>query len=115
MAAGFEYQGRCYGSAADAADAYFSSQSVQIVSGSTSYATEFSKVGGVWKSVGYTINSSGTWTQRFSTNATVPTFPSCDTAEQFNDGLIIGWGIASAMVAAWAFNYMRQGLGLAKP
>lgn len=114
MAVGFEYQGRCYGSVADAADSYFSSYGPVITSGTTSYVTVFSKDLGVWKSKGFSISSTGVWTQRFNTNAIIPTFPACDTAEQFNDGLIIGWGIAAAMIAAWAFNFMRQGLGVAK-
>jgi hypothetical protein len=112
MGIGAEFQGRCYISIADAADAYFTGQPVQIVSGATSYATEFSKLGAVWHSKGYSISSTGVWTTRYKSIAVVPIFPVCDTAESFNDGLLLGWGIATAMVLAWAVSHMRRALGI---
>lgn len=44
----------------------------------------------------------------------IPSFTSCDTTtiptENFLDGSILGWGVALAMVAAWAIHSMRRGL-----
>jgi len=112
MGVGAAFQGRCYAYAGQAADAYFSAQSVGVVSGATSYATEFSKVSGVWKTNAYSIDGSGVWSARYSTDAQVPIFPVCDTAESFNDGMLLGWGIAGAMVCTWAIAHMRRGLGI---
>jgi hypothetical protein len=112
MGVGYEFQGRCYSSTVDAADAYFTGLPVQIVSGATSYATEFTKSAAVWQSKGYSISSTGVWTTRYTSTAVVPIFPICDTAESFNDGLLLGWGIATAMVLAWAISHLRRGLGI---
>lgn len=108
--AGAEFQGRCYVSAADAADAYFSSHVPNVVSGPTSYVLRFEFDAGVWKSVGYSIDSQGTWTQHYAISAPLPAFPECNPAEGFNDGMVIGWGIASAMIAVWAITHLRKGL-----
>lgn len=107
MAAGYLHGAKCYASTSDAANAYFGSHVPQVVSGTPSYATEFSNVGGVWKTNGYSINGSGVWTLRFSSNAVVPAFPACDTTEQFFDGMAIGWAIAGAMALAWGVRQIR--------
>lgn len=112
MGIGAEFRGQCYISIAEAADAYFTGLPVQVVSGATSYATEFSKLGAVWQSKGYSISSTGVWTTRYTSTAVIPNFPVCDTAESFNDGLLLGWGIAAAMVMAWAVSHMRRALGI---
>lgn len=112
MAAGFEFQGRCHASAADAVDAYYTAAVPQIVSGTVSYATTFTKVGAVWKAQGYSIDAAGLWTLRYETLAPEPAFPDCDTAESFQDGMTVGWGIAAAMLVAWSFNYFRRSLSL---
>lgn len=109
---GYAYSGRCFSTVDDVTDAYFTGRPVEVTSGATSYATEFSKSGGVWESKGYSIDAAGVWTLRYTSAASVPSFPSCDPAESFNDGLILGWGIAFAMVAAWAISHMRRGLGI---
>lgn len=100
---------KCYASAAAAADAYFTGAPIQIVSGSTSYVTKFDLVNGVWKFSGYSVNSAGVWTLRFQTNAPVPSFPTCDEAQNYKDGIAIGWGIAAAMILAAALMSLRQG------
>lgn len=46
---------------------------------------------------------------RYETLA-IPPGPACDTAEQFTDGMILGWGVVSAMVAAYAFTLIRRAL-----
>ena len=98
----------CYSSAAGAEDAYFTAQPIGNTAGSTSYMNIFQEVGGVWKLTGYSINSSGVWTQRFSTNASVPQLPACDPAQSFLDGMEIGWGVVAAMAAAVAIIFIRK-------
>lgn len=103
------FNGLCYITQNEATDAYFVSAPVNIISGSTSYATKFDKVSGVWKSTGYTVSSTGVWTQKFQTNAPVPSFPVCDESGNYKDGVIIGWGIATAMILAAALMSLRAG------
>lgn len=107
MAAGFLHGAKCYASTSDATSAYFGSFVPQVVPGATSYAVEFSNVGGVWKTNGYTINASGVWSLRYSSNAIAPAFPACDTTEQFFDGMVIGWAIAASMALAWGARQIR--------
>lgn len=33
-----------------------------------------------------------------------------DPEESFSDGMSLGWGVAAAMVAAWAIVHLRRGL-----
>lgn len=44
----------------------------------------------------------------------VPSFQPCDTTDipyqNFADGAMLGWGVAAAMVAAWAIHTLRRGL-----
>jgi hypothetical protein len=37
------------------------------------------------------------------------TFPECNTAEAYLDGMLVGWGIASAMILIAALKIMRKG------
>lgn len=37
-----------------------------------------------------------------------PAFPSCDPAQNFIDGLTVGWGVASALVAVAAIKMMQR-------
>lgn len=103
------YGNRCHASPADAIDAYYGGVPPQITTGSTGYATAFEKIAGEWHSVGYSIDAAGLWSQRYSTLAPVPAFPVCDPAEGFKDGLIVGWGIASALIAVAALMLSKRG------
>lgn len=112
MAVGAIYGSFCYSSQSQAADAYFSLQPIASLVGTTTYLVEYTKVGSVWKQTSYTVSSSGVQSVRYQTDAAVPVFGTCDPAEPFNDGLLLGWGIATAMVCAWAISHMRRGLGI---
>ena len=103
------HESKCYPTNAQAVDAYYGSAPVSIQSGSTTYATRFEQVGGVWKSSGYSISSAGSWTLRYRTDAPSITFPVCDESANYKDGIALGWGIAAAMVMAAALMSLRQG------
>jgi len=99
---------QCYPSQAEALDAYYAGQSVSQLAGSTSYINEFVKEYGVWKIKAYSVDSSGVWTARYSTNAPGITFPACDPTQSFQDGMVIGWGISTALVVVSAITFMKR-------
>lgn len=109
MAAGHIVNGQCVDVAASA-DLYFSSKPGSVVSGLTTYEMIYTKPSTVWNIKSVTYSSSGVATNRFEVPAVVPTFPTCDTADTFIDGVTIGWGIAAAMVAAWLALQLRRAL-----
>lgn len=101
---------KCFASNALAADDFFSAKDPSYSAGATSYLSWFEKTGSTWQIKRQSIDSSGVVTNLATSTATVPTFPSCDESEQFNDGVTIGWGVAAAIFVAWAIKYMRRGL-----
>lgn len=109
MAAGSLFQGVCYSTNAQAADAFFLSEGPAFVSGSTSFLSWFEQAGGTWVIVRQSIAANGVVSALPSSVATVPVFPSCDVTETFFDGMAIGWGVAGAMVAAWVIKNLRRG------
>lgn len=105
---GYLARGQCFSTASDAADAHFSGQGPSYTAGDTSYQSWFEKVSGVWMIKRQSISSAGAVTNLTSSAVTVPSFPMCDELMQFNDGILVGWGIATVMVAAWGFSKIRQ-------
>lgn len=101
---------RCYNSNSDAADAFFTSQGVGYTSGTTSYLGWFEKNGGTWQINRQSIASNGTITNLTASTATVPTFPACNVMDNFSDGMLLGWGVAGAMLAAFAIKFIARGL-----
>lgn len=101
---------RCYSSNSDAADAFFTSQGVGYTAGSTSYLGWFEKNGATWQIKRQSIASGGVITNLTTSNATVPTFPACNVIDNFNDGLLLGWGVAAAMLAAYGIKFLARGL-----
>ena len=100
---------KCYPSQAEAVDAFFSGKEPSYTAGATSYLSWFEKSGGgVWQIKRQSIDSTGTITNLTTSNATVPAFPACDEVASFNDGLTVGWGIATAMVLAWGYSMIRK-------
>lgn len=108
MATGALYNGKCYDTNAQAADAYFLGSVPAFSSGSTSYVSWYEKVSGVWQIKRQSIASNGTITTLTASTATVPTFPTCDTVQNFTDGVTVGWGIATVMVTAWCLAQVRK-------
>lgn len=111
---GAHYNSTCYDSNAEAVSAYYSAMPVYFTSGATSYRSWYEQTAGVWQLKRQSIASNGTVTNLTTTNAPVPVFPVCDPAENFLDGMTVGWAIAAACIAVWSFNLMRRGLGVAR-
>jgi hypothetical protein len=105
---GAQFQSKCFSTNAVAVDAYYSAALPSYTAGATSYLSEFVNVGGVWKIDRKSISSTGVITNLTQSNAPIPTFPSCDEAAPFVDGVTVGWGIATVIVAAWAAAQVRR-------
>jgi len=101
---------RCFSTNADAADYFFSKKDPSFTAGATSYVSWFEKVGTVWQIERQSIASTGVITNLTSSTATVPTFPSCNVMDNFTDGLVLGWGVAAAMIAVYAVKFIAKGL-----
>lgn len=99
---------KCFASNSDAANAWFSAKDPSYTAGSTSYLSWFEYVGSVWQIKRQSISSTGVITNLTSSNATVPTFPTCDQSADFMDGITIGWGVVLAMVIAWSYRAMQR-------
>lgn len=108
---GANFGGKCYASAQDAAHVYFSQLPLSVTNGTTAYVSrfEFSTASNSWRHKQFSVSSTGVWTQRSDTAMPTPTFPLCDPAASFLDGVLIGWGVVIAMVAAAAVNFLKRG------
>jgi hypothetical protein len=102
--------GYCYATTSDAADNHFSGAGPAFTAGSTSYQQWYEKVAGVWVIKRQSIASNGSITNLANSNATIPVFAPCDENQNFFDGLTLGWGVAAAMVAAFAVKFIARGL-----
>lgn len=102
--------GRCYASQDAAADAYYSAAAPAQTPGGTSYLSEFVKVSGVWKLRRYQVASNGDVAMLTDATAPALSFPACDPAGDFKDGLTMGWGVVAAMAVAWAIVALRRGI-----
>jgi len=98
----------CYPTQSAAVDAHFAGKGPSYTAGATSYLSWFEQTAGVWQIKRQSISSTGVITNLTTSNATVPTFPVCDDVAPFNDGLVVGWGIATAMVLAWGYSMIRK-------
>lgn len=110
MAAGFLHQNVCYASLAEATAAHWSMNPVFITAGSTSYIADTVWSGTAWVVKKYTLSSTGALTLNSTTNAPALSFPTCETGQEFLDGMSVGWGVAAAIVAAWVVKNLRRGL-----
>lgn len=110
MAAGFLHLNVCYASLADATAAHWSANPVFITAGSTSYISDIVWSGTAWVIKKYTLSSAGALTLNSTTNAPILSFPTCETGQEFLDGMTVGWGVAAAIVAAWVIKNLRRGL-----
>lgn len=107
---GYNFNSTCYTTNAEAADAYFLSASPAFTSGSTSYLSWFEKVSNVWQIKRQSIAANGTVSNLNASTATVPAFPTCTQSQNFLDGVTLGWGVAAAMIAAFAVKFLARGL-----
>jgi hypothetical protein len=103
------FEGKCYASNTEAADAFFSAKEPSYTAGATSYQSWYEKsVSSVWQIKRQSISSSGVVTNLTTSNATIPTFVACDQAGDFKDGAIIGWGVASALIVAACLKMLQR-------
>lgn len=117
MAAGHYVNGICVDTAVST-HVFFSQNLPTTIhfSNTTQIYKLFAYANGVWSLEEYNIASTGALTLNF--RATLPTpalapctyDPSTTNTERFMDGNALGWGVALAMVAAWAIHAMRRGL-----
>lgn len=110
MAAGFLHQSQCFNTLADATAAHWSMNPAFITAGSTSYMADVVFSGTVWQLKQYTLTSAGVLTNVSTTSLPALTFPTCETGQNFTDGMSLGWGVAAAIVAAWVIKNLRRGL-----
>jgi hypothetical protein len=104
----------CYKTDLEAQDAYYSAAALAHAPATTSTLQMFAWSGSAWRVKQYSISSAGAVTLKWDAPAPALTFPACtvedDAATQFADGMTLGWGVAAAMVAAWAVWFLRRGL-----
>jgi len=108
MAAGFLHQDVCHSTLANATAAKWSEQPAGATAGTTSYLINPEWSGTAWVLKKYTISSTGVITLNSTTNAPVLAFPPCDTFTNFQDGMALGWGVAAAMIAAYAIKFLAD-------
>lgn len=106
------FQGRCYDTQQKATDAFFTSVGPQYQQSGTNAGQQtffYAKYTSGWYVCVESVNSG---TAPVCTVATSPVFPDCtdESAGGFADGVTIGWGVAAAMVAAYAIAVIRKGL-----
>lgn len=109
MSTGALFNGMCYPSQSLAADAFYSIAAPAILPGSTSYTGYYTLVSGQWKYRQVYYNSSGVPVNGWDVAVASPTFPMCDTMQNFYDGLTLSWAIIAVWAAVWAFKAMRKG------
>lgn len=107
MSAGFYVNGQCLDSTS--APAVFASIVPPAVApGTTTYHSVVEPSGS-----GLALNTYATTpteTALYSSANYSSVLQPCDTTETFFDGVLIGWGIVAAMIAAWLFLQMRRAL-----
>lgn len=120
---GFQVGKECYSTEAQAADAFYSAQPMSVTSVATTpiktvvhFVTKDPTYG--WINAYLVADPSGGGTIASGTSSILPSkaFPTCtyqpemSATDKFLDGNTLGWGVALAMVGAWAIHAMRRGL-----
>ena len=100
--------GFCYQSQEAAVDAYYGSTPPSVQPGSAVYYSITVKKPQGWALDTYRVYSGGTSVLQTSSLLPVPVFDSCDPSESFNDGMAVGWGVASAMIAVGALMMIKR-------
>ena len=109
MAAGHLYDKVCYATPEAATQAmYFSPSFSTITPGATTYYQIPVMIGNQVNLQGWTISSSGVQTAKWTKAPPVTLFPTCDTSSEFMDGMTLGWGVAIAMIAAYAIKFIAE-------
>lgn len=95
MAAGHIVGGRCVDVAASL-DAYYGMSLPVHSTGSPAYISTITKSGASWRHDTYQDGALIS-----SVPAPTPTFSTCDTTENFFDGMTLGWGVALVMITVY--------------
>jgi hypothetical protein len=100
-------------STADLESAYFTAAPRNSWNEGTQYTfvQYYQLVAGQWQlqTDRYVYPGSGLPTSIATVSVSAPSMPSCDPAESFTDGAVLGWGIASALVAVAALKLIQRG------
>lgn len=102
--------GRCFASQESAADVFYSSAAPSQTPGAITYLSEFVKVSGSWRLRRYQVDANGKVAVLSDATLLAKSFPPCDPAESFKDGMAVGWGVVAAMLLAWCVVVTRRGL-----
>lgn len=115
MATGYFSEGVCWAIAQEAIDAHFQSIPPTILQSATNTIYNFyQKQGsGAWNAVKITRSSTGVATNNYSVAESNPILISCtlpnDPYTQFMDGTLLGWGVATAMLASYLISKVIRG------
>jgi len=117
MALGYSVRGQCFATAQEALDAFYTNTPpfMSPLTGTTSfYKFHYQLTGTTWQLRSETITVLGDKVINFTVTAPTNIYGSCtlpaDAASNFADGMTLGWGVAAAMVFAWAIWVLRRGL-----
>lgn len=110
MATGFLVYGQCVDTIDKARDVYWSNvEPAPVVKLSTSYTWYVYKSGSTWFQC---LKPDSSATHSCST-LTAMQFASCeidDAFSSYNDGMILGWGVVSAMAVAYSAKLIKDAL-----
>lgn len=101
------FGGRCFTSPGEAEDAYYSG--VPLVFGNQ-FAQRLEKTPGGWVIHSHSIGTDGALSPLPTASMLAPsqTFPACDPGAGYDDGMLIGWGIAAATIGAFALAWLAK-------
>lgn len=113
---GMSTGGVCYATQALANDAYYSSQAVQIAPQDATHVVVVThyKSASLWNRQVESYNVLDGYSESANivpmANVGTPCTDTNDPSTQFSDGMILGWGVVTAMVAAYAVTLLRRAL-----
>lgn len=105
---GYLVGNRCVGTVADAADLYYSTTRPALTPGTTTYESYYSFVGSSWQQCRSQISSTGVRSSSVCVAVGPIEFRSCAPEAFFADGVLLGWSVAGALVAAWGVVKVRE-------
>lgn len=107
---GYRVGDRCFGTQSDATDSLYSAVLPSSLAGSVGYVQWLEKVSGVWQVKRLSVAADGTATVQPGAVMASMTFPECSVMDNFNDGMLLGWGIGGAMLLVYAVKFIAKGL-----
>lgn len=101
---------KCHADQQQALDHYYGNSSPGVSAGPNSYIGVFERSESGWTYKRTTIDDAGNAVGIYRVAAPSVVFPECDVYESFKDGMMLGWGVTVAMIAAFCVVVMRRGL-----